>query len=110
MSDSNSGSERALYSNPFFDTRRESSGWLRHNNAAFTEDMTMPIMKPLSSRASGSRTSLVPGRSILKQTLNFDENHTVIGIMNMAQNADLAKASKKILNRRVSFAPEAFVR
>ncbi|CAN6638104.1 hypothetical protein TRVA0_016S02520 [Trichomonascus vanleenenianus] len=52
-----------------------------------------------------TRASLVPSRSILKQSnTNLEDNHTVTGVFNFTDS------KRKIMNRRVSFAPEAFVR
>lgn len=72
----------------------------------YREDLTLPVGKS-KKRMSSSRASLAPSRSILKSS-NYDDNMTVTGVLNFSQ-PDM-KPTKKIANRRVSFAPEAFVR
>ncbi|KAA8916128.1 hypothetical protein TRICI_001712 [Trichomonascus ciferrii] len=72
----------------------------------YRDDLTLPVGKP-KKRMSSSRASLAPSRSILKPS-NYDDNMTVTGVFNLPQN-DM-KPTKKMANRRVSFAPEAFVR
>jgi hypothetical protein len=71
----------------------------------YRDDLTLPVGKP--KKRMSSRASLAPSRSILKPS-NYDDNMTVTGVFNFPQND--VKPTKKMANRRVSFAPEAFVR
>ncbi|KAK9240496.1 Spc7 kinetochore protein-domain-containing protein [Lipomyces kononenkoae] len=82
----------------------------RSKSLGGSDDITLPI--PRKRRvAGGSRIPTVP-RGILKSSYSTaDENHTVIGVMQIALKDESIAQSKstnsKTLSRRVSFAPEA---
>ncbi|KAK9365132.1 Spc7 kinetochore protein-domain-containing protein [Lipomyces kononenkoae] len=75
-----------------------------------SDDITLPILRKRRV-AGGSRIPTAP-RGILKPSYSAaDENHTVIGVMQVLLKDEALAQSKttnsKTLSRRVSFAPEA---
>jgi hypothetical protein len=84
-------------------TLRRTSGWsfaAEQRRRNIPEDLTLP----LPARKTSNRTSLVPSRGILKQS-NYDDNHTVIGVMTAP--IDDGNTTEIFKKRRVSFAPKA---
>ncbi|KAK7208056.1 Spc7 kinetochore protein-domain-containing protein [Myxozyma melibiosi] len=73
-----------------------------------TEDPTLSIPK---KRRNESRipTASGPPRGILKATYSNDDNHTVIGVMQVSLKEEPVSKPKpsRVMSRRVSFAPEA---
>ncbi|KAK9371976.1 Spc7 kinetochore protein-domain-containing protein [Lipomyces chichibuensis] len=81
----------------------------RSKSLGGSDDITLPI--PRKRRMGGlSRIPTAP-RGILKSSYSAaDENHTVIGVMQIAikdQSTQSKSSSSHALSRRVSFAPEA---
>ncbi|KAK9383882.1 Spc7 kinetochore protein-domain-containing protein [Kockiozyma suomiensis] len=74
-----------------------------------SEDVTISVPKR-SRNESRTPTARGPPRGILKASYANDDNHTVIGVMQVALKEEPApkpKADAKAMSRRVSFAPEA---
>ncbi|KAK9453031.1 Spc7 kinetochore protein-domain-containing protein [Dipodascopsis uninucleata] len=68
------------------------------------------VTLPLTRKRRGEGSSIAAPRSILKPYTANDDNHTVIGVMQVAlreEPKNLPKKQSRRLSRRVSFAPEA---